>query len=139
MKMLTKYETKNYSNAKYDAQLNLEGRTPYCDDDTLRFHKARIHSTYVTDSGLLFALIESVASDPDGRSRGFRHVIFDITGRVLDRPHLDELEKTSAKAKKNMWEHLNAIDEAEVTREGLVQYERAFKSNVNYVKELLAA
>lgn len=137
MKMLTKYERKNYSNAKYDAQLNLEGRTSYVDDDTLRFHKARIHSTYVADNGLLFALIESVAADPNGRERGFRHVIFDITGRVLNRPSLDSLEKTSDTAIENMWHELNAIDAKAVTREGLEQYERAFKSNAAYINELL--
>lgn len=80
------YECKNYSNAKYDAQLNLEGRTHYVDDDSLRFHHAKVLETRVHYNGLLFSLIESTGLDMHNTKRGFRYVIFDLFGNVITSP-----------------------------------------------------
>jgi hypothetical protein len=98
------------SNPKWNAQRNLQGRTHYVDDDTLRYHKSRILSARHTDSGLLFAIVTSDAIDYQNTKRGFRYVIFDVFGTVLDRPTLDETYTSSERATKAMWEQLNAID-----------------------------
>ena len=98
------------SNAKYDAQRNLSGRTHYVDDDTLRYHHSRVLSSHVVDNGLLFAITESRSLDMHNTRRGYRYVIFDVFGTSIDRKNLDECYTTSKAATKAMWEALNTID-----------------------------
>lgn len=98
------------SNPTWNAQRNLGGRTHYVEDDTLRFHKSRVLETHCTDNGLLFAIVTSDALDARNMTRGFRYVIFDVFGTVLDRPTLEEASRTKKQAVKAMWAHLNDID-----------------------------
>src|SRR6478736_418130 len=103
---------------KNNAQRNLQGRTHYVDDDTLRGFYSRIISARHVDNGLLFAIVTSDAIDHENRKRGFRYVIFDIFGNVVERnpASLDrEFFRTSDKATKAMWDALNKIDPLEVT------------------------
>ena len=103
------------SNDKINAQRNLEGRTHYVDDSTLRFHKSRVISTHITDGGLLFSLVESVAMDMHNTQRGFRFVIFDVFGSVVSRCDIDDCHSTSDKARKAMWEALQSMDAKAIT------------------------
>lgn len=112
------------SNPKRNAQLNLAGRTHYVDDDTLRFHKSRVLRTYRTNSGLLFALIESYALDPDNQRRAFRHVIFDVFGTVISMPDLNSGSSTRAAAEKAMWGAINNIDAVAWTLKAIDAQER---------------
>lgn len=105
----------------FNAQQNLRERTHYVDDDTLRFHKSRIVSTKITDDGLLFAMVESVAHW-DNMKRGFRPVIFDIFGTVLESTSLEDCHKTKAQATKAMWAKLDSIDAQSHTVEALAQF-----------------
>ena len=107
--MLNLYRNES-SYPKNNAQRNLSGRTHYVDDDTLRFHKSRILSTHIPFNGLLFALVESCAIDPDNRQRGFRYVILDTLGNTVDRPKLDECYKTRKAATAAMWNVINGLD-----------------------------
>lgn len=100
---------------KSNAQRNLEGRTHYVDEGTLKYHKSRILSTHITDGGLLFALVESAAMDMHNQSRGYRYVIFDVFGTVIERPKLEECFKTSKAATKAMWAVLNSLDAFQIT------------------------
>jgi len=99
-----------HSNPTYNAQRNLDGRTHYVDAGTLRYHKARILKAKATCDGLLFYLIESCAADPNGHKRIFRHVIFDIEGRVLSRPDLEHGCKNRAQAEKALCSAMELID-----------------------------
>ncbi len=119
------YTTKNYSSEKYNAQLNLEGRTHYVDDSSLRFHHARILYTNDYKNGLIFGLIESVALDMNNSRRGFRYVLFDLFGNVVSRVSLEDSFKTSKAALKAMNEALEALDVEAITKEGLASYEKA--------------
>ena len=85
---------------KPNAQANLEGRTHYVDDGSLRFHSARIISARHYMDGALFVIIESTALDMYNTKRGFRFVAFDIFGNVIERPKLDESFRTSEQARK---------------------------------------
>lgn len=114
------------SNDKHNAQRNLEGRTHYVDDDSLRFHKSSIIATTATDSGLLFALVESYAVDYQNTRRAYRPVVFDIFGTVLSRVDLENGYKTAKAARKAMWEALNAIDAKAHTLEAINKAERAY-------------
>jgi hypothetical protein len=107
---------------KNNAQRNLCGRTHYVDDDTLRFYKSRVISARHTEGGLLFAIVTSDAKDYQNRSRGFRYVIFDVFGNVVeDNP--DRIERgwfrTSDKAAKAMWDALNKLDAPAITRKAI--------------------
>lgn len=115
MKMPNLYRNES-SDPRTNAQRNLCGRTHYVDDDTLRFHKSRIMSARHIDGGLLFAIVTSDALDYQNRKRGFRYVIFDLFGTVLERTKLEESFRTSEKATKAMWAALNALDAVAITR-----------------------
>lgn len=126
------------NNAKWNAQRNLQGLTHYVDDDTLRFHKSRIISTHITDSGLLFALVESCAKDFENRSRGFRYVIFDTFGNVIERPELDEMWSTSTAAVKAMWQQLNTIDAVKITSDAIDKAEAHHAMEIKECRRQLA-
>ena len=101
----------------WNAQRNLEGRTHYVDDGTLRYFSARITSTRITDNGLLFVLTESVKHPEFGRVHSF--VAFDVFGTVLNKRNEEMMLTTVEKAKKAMWNWLNAFDAIAHTREAM--------------------
>ncbi len=107
------FENRSSYSAKDDAQRNLEGKTHYVDDATLKAFYSRISSARHTDQGLLFSIIESVAGDYQNKSRGFRFVTFDLYGTIVnDRVSADvnRLHSSAAKAEREMWEFLNSFD-----------------------------
>lgn len=128
-------EESNYP--KVNAQRNLCGRTHYVDDDTLRWHKCRILSSHVTDNGLLFSIVTSDALDCDNTQRGFRYVIFDIFGTVIDRPNLEETFKTRKAATKAMWSALNALDAKALTKAAADTAERNYISEIESLRKKL--
>lgn len=83
---------------KNNAQRNLNGKTHYVDDDTLRFHKSRVLSAQAIHSGLLFRIITSDALDMHNTKRGSRAVVFDVFGTTVDRPKLEEATATKQAA-----------------------------------------
>jgi hypothetical protein len=103
------------SDARYNAQRNLQGRTHYVDDDTLRWHKSRVLSSRHTDGGLLFAIVTSDALDMHNTKRGCRYVIFDIFGHVIARPDLENCYRRSEQATKAMWAKLTELDAEQIT------------------------
>lgn len=126
------------SNPKDNAQANLCRRTHYVDDGTLRFHKARILETHITDNGLLFSLVESVALDMHNTTRGYRPVIFDVFGNVVARVPLEEAYKTRKAAKKAMWTALNGIDAKEHTLTALREQKADYASELDRLADTIA-
>jgi hypothetical protein len=116
---------------KVNAQRNLQGRTHYVDDDTLRFHKSRVLSARCTDGGLLFAIVTSDAADMNNTRRVYRYVIFDVFGTVLDRPNLEDGFKSSARAEKAMWAAINAMDAAAITTAAIERARLAYLSELH--------
>jgi len=82
------------SDPKHNAQRNLNGKTHYVDDDTLRWHKSRVLSALELHGGLLFRIVCSDALDMHNTKRGFRAVVFDVFGTTIDRPTLEEATAT---------------------------------------------
>jgi len=115
---------------KYDAQRNLEGRTHYVDDGTLRYFKSRILSASVKRGGLLFTIIESSSADYEHRSRTFRYVIFDVFGTIISRPGLDEGFKNSDKAHKAMVIELEKINAKQITRKAIKRAKEQHKDEM---------
>ena len=129
--------TTHSSNYKWNAQYNLEGRTHYVDDSTLKFHKSRILYSVATDGGLLFGLVESYSVDMNNTQRAFRPVIFDIDGNVLERPKLEAGFKTSKQARDAMWNAINSMDAVTITNEAIDRFEKNAKREADYMRETL--
>lgn len=128
MTKLYRFESKSYD-AKRCAQLNLEGRTHYADDATLRYFSSRILKTVITDDGLLLAIVESYKAY-DGK-RLFRPVVFNILGQTVDRVNGADGFKTKAQAVAAMWDTLNNVDAVAHTKEALERYIENEASSVN--------
>jgi hypothetical protein len=97
-------------NTVRNAERNLDGITHYVDPSTRRYFHARV--TYSGDHfhELIFAIVESVALDPNNTKRGFRYVLFDVFGSTIDRPGFDACVSSGSAAKKRMYAALDALD-----------------------------
>lgn len=67
-----------------DAPRNLQGRTHYCDADTMKAFKCRILNAGHTKDGLLYWIVESVNSRPDHGGYTRRAVVFDVFGTIVN-------------------------------------------------------
>lgn len=118
--------TSQSSNPKWNAQRALSGLTHYAEDDTLKWHKARILSTAILADGLLFRITESCALDMNNTKRGTRCVVFDVFGTAVYRPGLENTFKTSDRAR----------DAAADTEIDLVaHYREAIKSKLYWIAQ----
>lgn len=101
---------------KRNAQQNLNGRTHFVDDDTMRYFGSRIISARPMNDGLFFRIVESVATDHNKSRRGFRVVVFDIFGFKVFCPSFDKCTSSSAAAENyfsknhdtDTWKHYRA-------------------------------
>ena len=125
--------TNESSDPTTNARRDLMGRTHYVDPDTMRFHKSRVMSSSVVDQGLLFAIITSDALDYQNTKRGFRFVIFDLFGTVLERTSLESAFRTSEQARQAMWKALNTINAKQIT---FAAIERNLKRTADEMAEL---
>ncbi len=94
--------------AKAMAQRNLNGRTHYADDDTLKFFHTRINACRTEAHGLLLIMLESTANNFKNTSRSHRFVVFDLFGDVLNAR--DTLRAKSGKAHDDMRDWLASFD-----------------------------
>lgn len=103
-------------NARRNAQLNLNSRTPYVTDSTLRYHHARVINSCEIVNGCFFKLVETVALDGRNTRRGSRVVVFDLTGAAIYHPSLDKCRATSKQAGKDYATWFAAFDRSRITR-----------------------
>lgn len=94
-----------------NAQDALTGITHYCDPATLRFHHSRIVGACAVSSGAFFKVTETCAQDYQNTRRGYRVVLFDLTGEAVYRPKLEELTRTREQADRAFWAWFNQFDE----------------------------
>lgn len=118
------------STPKWNAQRNLEGRTHYVDDDTLRFHKSRVLHSGQFAWGLLFGITCSDSLDFNNTQRGFRCAVFDVWGTCIYRPKLEESFSSSKAAQK-------ALDKIEL--DVLAHYRAEIAGKIEWAKRDLAA
>lgn len=126
--------------ARYNAQKNLMGRTHYVDPDTLQFHKSRIISARAIYSGMMFAIVESVALDFDNRTRGYRYVIFDLFGHVVDGTRLELADsfKSSTAATTAMWAAVNKLDARAITEAAMDRETKHFALDMDRLRHEVA-
>lgn len=122
-----------------NAQRNLCERTHYVDGDSLRFHKSRVLETHITDGGLLFALIESVALNWEGTRRGFRYVVFNIFGDVMSRVQLEDCWPSKEPARKAMWKFLDGVNAHNETTEALARHHAQFTAEMDRLRAELGS
>ncbi len=94
-----------------NAQSNLWGRSHYCDNDTLRFHKSRITHCEAIADGQYLMIVEAYAVDYCNTRRAFRGVIFDTNGHTVYRPGLESGFASTATALKHARKAMAAIEE----------------------------
>ena len=121
--------------ADINAERNLSGRTHYVDKDTLRCFRSRVLSSHAHAGGLLFSIIESMSLDYEHKTRGFRYVIFDLFGDVLERPKLEESFKTKDKAAAALMKVLPTIDAVKLTLERIKEQERRHKRDMDELRK----
>ena len=95
------FQNRYYSTGKANAQDNLRGVSHYVDDSTLRYFKSRICDATEIMDGLFFKIVESVALDMHNTERGYRVVVFDVFGEIVERASLDDCYKTRKQAERN--------------------------------------
>lgn len=120
------------------AQRNLDGKTHYVDEASLRSHVSKIHNVYVMDDGLILGMIESVQAGPsadDGRV--YRPVFFDIFGGIIYRPDLQDSAKTLKKAQAEFWQQAEEVDAIEATTEGMKAKLQELERSVDDFKRLM--
>lgn len=102
--------TTRYSHTKSNAQDNLCSRTHYVDNDTLRYHASRVLGAIVLAEGALYLITESTALDYHKTRRGFRCVMFDLTGRSIYHPDLNDCHKSKDTAQHAFWTWYGSFD-----------------------------
>lgn len=100
-----------------DAQENLDGRTYYVEPGTLRYHHSRIVGGGVHLCGAAYRVLEVTALDYDNSRRGYRAVLFDLTGRTIYHPKLEECHRTKEQAIRAFWVWFETFDPLEYYRE----------------------
>jgi len=130
------YQQKS-SYPKDNAQMNLEGRTHFADDATLKYFGSRISSARHEADGLLFTIIESSFLDFENTKRGFRYAIFDIFGTAIHRLPVEEAFKTSDKARKALDIELASLDVAEHYKKALEDIAIKAERKAKQARELI--
>jgi hypothetical protein len=133
------FESRYFSNPLHYAQNQLEGRTHYVEDSTLRYFYARVIGAHDDADGLLFWIVESTAQDHENTARGFRPVVFDIFGEVVFRPNLSGMVKTSDKARALYRDWLESFDIVAHYREALETRAGRLESEAHQYREALQA
>ena len=115
------FEQSIYTNLRsdptIDAQKNLSGRTYYTEPETLRFHHSRIVGGGVHLCGAAYRVLEITALDYDNTRRGYRAVLFDLTGRTIYCPKLEECHRTKEQAMRAFWAWFETFDPLAYYRE----------------------
>lgn len=124
--------TERRSHPASNAQENLMGRTHYVDPSTLRFYKSRILSARPITSGAFFLIVESCAVDYGNTRRGFRAVLFDLSGSVIYHPKLEECRRSRDLALRDFWAWFNEFDPLAHYRAAMLERaERLFRQGID--------
>lgn len=108
--MDTLFSDKSY-NARSNAQINLDGKTHYVDNATMRYFGSKILASSDHANGRIFALCESLQAGFDASAgRVTRYVAFDLFGTVIYHPDIDASFKTREKARKAFYVWFEAFD-----------------------------
>ena len=113
------------------AQNALEGLTYYVTPNTLRFHHVRIIGARPVLGGAFFLILETVAKDWENTQRGTRAVLFDLLGKTVYRPKLEETRSTRERALRDYETWLGTFDPVEHYRAAIQRKAASMAIEVN--------
>lgn len=119
-----------------------EGKTQYYSASNRRFHGAGVSKLRVIAEGMALAAIERVSLDMNHTRKGYRVVIHDLTGTVInDRSTLDHAHKGLAAARRDFEKQCEKhSDGAAILREAIANetrtYERALDALITAAQKL---
>ena len=126
------FKDRQLSSPTLNAQDQLTGLTHYCDAGTLKYHHSRIVGACVVSCGAFYKVTETCSQDYHNTKRGYRVVLFDLTGSAVYRPSLDELTRTREQADRAFWAWFNQFD-------GLAHYREKMNSRADKLAQQIAA
>ena len=129
--MRYEFNLSDYASAKQNAVKNLCDKTHYVDDDTLRFFRSRIVACYVHDNGRLLSIIETLSLDMHHTKRGYRFVIFDVTGKIVSNEKLEDCVSSKAIARKRLHTFLDSIDAKQITLDALAREKQRIENEIS--------
>lgn len=120
------------------AQRNLEGKSHYADDVSLRDYQGKILSCAAMDEGLTLGIVESYQAWP-GQSNPpkFRPVFFDVFGNVVYRPDPDTSSDSLKAAQAEFWKFASTIDPVALTMKGLEAKRQVIQAELDTVTKLM--
>ena len=107
----------------------LEGKTYFFSEGTRRFNASRILACQLSMSGAFLRVTESTAANFEKTRRVVRVVYFDVWGRVVWRPKLEDSKATQAAAEKQFWAWLETFNPAEYYASELARRAARLKSD----------
>lgn len=115
------------ANPTRNAQRNLDGRTHYVDPSTLEYFHAKLIDSGDAYDGLAFYVVESYRV-PGEKTRRFRPVVFDITGRVVATREAADGFANARAARRNLEHVLASLGSRilEETRKGIEELETRY-------------
>lgn len=119
-----------------------DGKTHYYSADTRRFHGATVSKLRVIADGMALAAIERVSLDMRHTRKGYRVVIHDLAGTVInDRLDLEHAHKGLPAARRDFEEQcLKHSDGAAILRESIANetrtHERALDALITAAQKL---
>jgi hypothetical protein len=120
------------------AQRNLQGKTHYVDDSTMRGFVGKIHSVHILEDGLILGLVESIQAGPNEESgRVYRPVFFDVFGNVVMRPDIEDSFKTLKQAQAAFWRMADDIDTIPLTLKGIETKKDVIENELREWKRLM--
>ncbi len=136
--ILRPYENRG-SDPTHNAQENLSGRSHYVSPGNLCYHHSRILDSGEHSEGLLFWLIESCSLDFHNRERGFRFVVFDLAGTVIERANLTATYSTRKAADKALRSYLATMTPAAVASVTAAAIARSQRNTASEIKDARTA
>ena len=120
------------TDATRNAQRNLDGRTHYVDASTLTYFSAKLIDSGDAYDGMAFYLIESYRV-PGEKTRRFRPVVFDLTGRVIVTREAADGFASARAARRNLEHVLASLGPRilEETRKGIDELETRYADSVD--------
>jgi hypothetical protein len=120
------------------AQRNLEGRTHYVDDSTVKSFAAKVHSVHVLEDGLILGMVESIQAGATAETgRVYRPVFFDVFGNIVFRPEIEDSFKTQKSAQAEFWKRADDIDPVKATLEGVEKKHDSVKEELKSWEKLM--
>lgn len=132
------------SNLSATAERLTDDKTHYYDAGTRRYFGASVSKLREIADGMALAAIERVSLDSDHRAKGYRVVIHDLTGHIInDRAGLEDAHKTLRAAQRDFEAQCEKYADGAAILQGAIaretrEHERALDNLISAAQQLRA-